>query len=69
MTSAKGQPNVNDYKSLVNVYHGKEQRVCEEHKELDQGVHRLMKKTNYSIGVKGDTAPNEKQSSHNTYFL
>jgi hypothetical protein len=28
--------------------------------DLDKGVHKVMKKTTYTIGVQGDDAPNEK---------
>jgi hypothetical protein len=67
LTTAKGGPNKVDYKTSLNTYHGKELFVDPKHVDLDQGVHRFMKKPNYSIGKKGHDAPNEKVSSNNTY--
>jgi hypothetical protein len=60
-------PNVNDYTSIKNTYHGKQLSVDQTHIELDRGVHKVMKTTTYSIGKKGIDAPNEKDSS-NTIF-
>ena len=62
LTSAKGGPNVNDYKSIGRVYHGHAHSVDRSHIELDLGVHKVMKTTTYSIGKKGLDAPNEKLS-------
>jgi hypothetical protein len=41
--------------------------VDKKFKDLDLGVHKLMKTTTYSIGKKGHDAPNEKLSSTQTY--
>ena len=56
-------PNKNDYKSLAKVYHGKHLAVDSKHIDLDKGVHKTMKTTTYSIGKKGQDAPNEIVSS------
>lgn len=53
LTSAKGAPNLNDYKSIGRVYHGQAQSVDRSHIELDLGVHKVMKTTTYQIGKKG----------------
>jgi hypothetical protein len=68
LTSAKGGPNVNDYKSIGRVYHGHAHSVDRSHIELDLGVHKVMKTTTYSIGKKGLDAPNEKLSSNQGEF-
>ena len=49
------------------MYHGKERSVDPKHHDLDASVHKFMKKPNYSIGKKGQDAPNEKISSSMTY--
>ena len=64
LTSAKGGPNVNDYRSLSRVYHGQSKAVDKGHIDLDLGVHKVMKTTTYAIGKKGAGAPNERTSSH-----
>jgi len=64
LTSAKGAPNLNDYKSLSRVYHGQSLAVDKNHLDLDLGVHKVMKTTTYQIGKEGGGAPNEKQSSN-----
>ena len=68
LTSAKGGPNLNDYKSLSRVYHGQSLAVDKHHIDLDLGVHKVMKTTTYQIGKKGTDAPNEKTSSHQAVF-
>ena len=68
LTSAKGGPNINDYKSIGRVYHGHAHSVDRSHIELDLGVHKVMKTTTYSIGKKGLDAPNEKLSSNQGEF-
>ena len=68
LTSAKGGPNVNDYKSLSRVYHGQSQSVDKNHIDLDLGVHKVMKTTTYQIGKEGAAAPNERTSSHQAVF-
>lgn len=67
LTTAKGAPNKNDYSTSLNTYHGKELVVDPKHHDLDQSVHKFMKKPNYSIGKKGSGAPNEVLSSNMTY--
>ena len=51
MTMAPGGlktgPNKVDYKSQNKIFHGKAQKVNLKHIDLDIGVHKLMKKTNY----------------------
>lgn len=68
LTSAKGCPNLNDYKSLSRVYHGQSMTVDKNHLDLDLGVHKVMKTTTYQIGKKGEDAPNEKMSSNQAVF-
>ena len=68
LTSAKGAPNLNDYKSLSRVYHGQAKAVDQNHIDLDLGVHKVMKTTTYQIGKKGTDAPNEKTSSNQAVF-
>ena len=64
LTTAKGVPNVNDYKSTKKTYHGKELKVDKEHIDIDLGIHKVMKTTTYKIGKEGENAPNEKTSSN-----
>lgn len=47
---AAGGPNKVDYKSQNKIFHGKAHKVNLKHADLDSGVHKLMKKTNYQIG-------------------
>lgn len=68
LTSAKGGPNLNDYKSLSRVYHGQSMSVDRNHIDLDLGVHKVMKTTTYQIGKQGGDAPNERTSSHQAVF-
>jgi hypothetical protein len=53
LTTANGVPNINDYTSSAKTYHGKNLKVNSTYKDLDMGVHKLMKTTTYSIGKKG----------------
>ena len=53
LTTAKGCPNVNDYKSTKKTYHGKELKVDKDHIDIDLGVHKVMKTTTYQIGLEG----------------
>ena len=55
LTMAAGGPNKVDYKSQNKIFHGKAHKVNLKHVDLDIGVHKLMKKTNYKIG-QGDEA-------------
>lgn len=68
MTTAKGGPNVVDYKSSAYVFHGNENPTQDpKHQDLDVSVHKFMKKPNYAIGKEGNDAPNEKETSANTF--
>ena len=66
LTSVKGAPNRIDYKSQNKVFHGKAGRVDKSHIDLDLGVHKLMKTTNYQIGKEGENPPNEITSTTQT---
>ena len=68
LTTAKGAPNLNDYKSLARVYHGQAPSADKTHHDLDLGVHKVMKTTTYQIGKEGSAAPNERQSSNQAVF-
>jgi hypothetical protein len=67
LTAAKGGPNKADYTPVARVYHGKLLSVDPAHVDIDEGVHRLMKTTTYSIGKKGDDAPNEINTTSQTH--
>lgn len=69
LTTAKGNPNVVDYKSTKKTYHGKELQVDKDHIDIDLGVHKVMKTTTYQIGKEGKMAPNEKTSSNQQNFV
>ena len=72
LTTAKGGPNVIDYKSTKKTYHGKELSVDTDHIAIDLGVHKVMKTTTYQIGhegTKGQQAPNETTSSNQQHYI
>lgn len=67
LTAAKGGSNKADYTPVARVYHGKQLSVDPAHIDIDQGVHKLMKTTTYSIGKKGGDAPNEVNTMNQTH--
>ena len=68
LTTAKGGPNKADYTPVARVYHGKQLSVDPAHINIDEGIHKLMKTTTYSIGKKGDDAPNEVNTTNQTHL-
>jgi len=66
LTTAKGGPNAADYTPMARVYHGKRLSVDPAHLEIDEGIHRLMNTTTYTIGKQGEEAPNEVNTTNQT---
>jgi hypothetical protein len=64
LTTAKGVPNQPDYTPVTRVYHGKHLSVDPRHIDIDEGIHKVMKTTTYSIGKKGSDAPNEVNTTN-----
>jgi ribosomal protein L30E len=68
LTSVKGAPNKADYTPVARVYHGKRLSVDPAHIDIDEGIHKVMKTTTYSIGKKGEDAPNEINTTNQTHL-
>ena len=53
----------NDYNSSNNIFHSSNAPVPKDHRDIDENVHKCMKKPNVAIG-KGEAENNTSQKLH-----